>query len=237
MVKNKGSVLLYWKSSPEPTWKIPLRCNFPDRGQSLAPRHLETPLRPPIASFQSHHSDAMEGDYNLQDIFSFWDSQGSSPLRGTVTSSTGNALSLPSSVVSSAALNDTPRALSQHSHPRKLTFIQEADWDPEKTYSQDPPTHLHYSIEWRVTQNGRAFLRGTEPDVVLAPSCYWQRYLKAQAEDLVIMQTWSGSLWRAATLLVRRIMPHLSGWEGTYRRAIVTVGVETLGFCRFAALL
>jgi hypothetical protein len=237
MVENKGSVLLYWKSSPEPTWKIPLRCYFPDHRQSLTPRHFETPLRPPITSFQSHHSDAMEGDYNLQDIFNFWDSQGSSPLPGTVTSSAGNTLPLPSSVASSAAPNDTPRALSQYSHPRKLTFIQEADWDLEKTYSQDPSTYLHYSIEWRVTQNGRAFLRGTEPDVVLAPSCYWQRHLKAQVEDLVIIQTWSGSLWRAATLLVRRIIPYLSGWEGTYQRAIVTVGVEILGFRRFAALL
>jgi hypothetical protein len=63
--------------------------------------------------------------------------------------------------------------------------MQEADWDPEKIYSQDPPTCLHYLIEWKVTRNGRALSRGTEPDVVLAPSSYWQRHLKAQVEDLV----------------------------------------------------
>ena len=45
---------------------------------------------------------------------------------------------------------------------------------------QDPPTYLHYSIGWKVTLKGRALTRDTEPDVVLAPSCYWQRRLKAQ---------------------------------------------------------
>ena len=145
------------------------------------------PSRPAIISFQNHHSNAMKGDYNLQDIFDFWDSQGSSQLPGTVTGSAGNAPPLPSSVTSSAAPNETPRALSQgqYLHASKLTFMQEADWDPEKTNNQDPPTCLHYSIEWKVTRNGRAFSRGTEPDIVLAPSCYWQQHLKAQVEDRV----------------------------------------------------
>jgi hypothetical protein len=44
--------------------------------------------------------------------------------------------------------NDTPRALGwRHSHQAKLTFMQRADWDPDKAYDEDTPTCLYCSIE------------------------------------------------------------------------------------------
>jgi len=41
-------------------------------------------------------------------------------------------------------------SLQQQSDPKRLTFIKEADWDPEKTYNKDPAIYLCYSIEWKV---------------------------------------------------------------------------------------
>jgi len=90
---------------------------------------------------------------NLQDIFNFWDSQNLSQLAGTASSSGVDATPLPDSAAPSTTSNSTPRALSllQQSNPKRLTFIEEADWNPGKTYNEDPPTYLRYSIWWKVT--------------------------------------------------------------------------------------
>lgn len=37
----------------------------------------------------------------------------------------------------------------------KLPLLQLADWDREKTYDEDPPQCIHYSIEWKVTIKGK----------------------------------------------------------------------------------
>ncbi|KIW22018.1 uncharacterized protein PV07_12576 [Cladophialophora immunda] len=98
---------------------------------------------------------------------------------------------LPDPASPSTASNVTPRALSLRQQPNKrLTFIKEEDWDPEKTYDEDPPICLRYSIKWTVTVkretlNRRHLTSDTELDVVLAPGHYWERCLKARLADLV----------------------------------------------------
>jgi hypothetical protein len=63
--------------------------------------------------------------------------------------------------------------------------MQEAEWDPDQIYDEDPPCHLHYSIEWKVTLKGKAVSKDTEPDVVLAPGRYWQLILQDRLEELL----------------------------------------------------
>jgi hypothetical protein len=42
----------------------------------------------------------------------------------------------------------------------------------ERTYDEDPPRYIHYTIEWRVTVNNRAMSKDTEQDVIVAPASY-----------------------------------------------------------------
>ena len=123
----------------------------------------------------------MEEEYNLDDLFKFqdWASQQSTQLPHTAPGCGIGASPFPESIAASATPNETPRALSQQhcSYQAKLTFVQEAEWDPDQTYDSKPLSCLRYSIEWKVTLNGKAISKDIEPDVVLAPSYYWQLIL------------------------------------------------------------
>ena len=66
--------------------------------------------------------------------------------------------------------------------PEKLGLCQLTDWDEEKAYDEDPPTCIHYSIEWRVTVNKRMVSLDTEQDVVLAPALSWRLLLYHKLE-------------------------------------------------------
>ncbi|OJD24353.1 hypothetical protein ACJ73_04288 [Blastomyces percursus] len=58
---------------------------------------------------------------------------------------------------------------SQAPQADQLGFVPPTDWDPRRVYDEQPPTCIHYRIDWRVTLNNRAIVRITEPDVVTAP--------------------------------------------------------------------
>jgi hypothetical protein len=68
------------------------------------------------------------------------------------------------------------------SSPDKLKMLQLADWDKEQAYDGDPPSCIHYSIEWKVTVNNRVVSKDTEQDVVLAPASYWRKYSRIKPE-------------------------------------------------------
>src|SRR5207247_7006155 len=129
---------------------------------------------------------------SLTYIFNFWNSQNSSQLARTVSVTGVDVTALPNSAVPSMTSNATQRALSlqQQSNPKRLTFIKEADWHPEKAYNEDLPIYLRCSIEWKVmvkreTLNRRNVLSGMELGAVLAPVHYWERCLKTRFTDLV----------------------------------------------------
>ena len=69
--------------------------------------------------------------------------------------------------------------------PDKLQLLHIDEWDDENTYDEDPPSCIHYSIEWKVTLNGKLISKDTEQNLVLAPTFYWPRFLKPKLEKLL----------------------------------------------------
>ena len=130
----------------------------------------------------------MNSDYDLEHAFDFpeWASRQSTQRPGIARIVGVNASPFPESIAHISTPNETPRSLSHTPSESRLTFLQEADWDPEKIYDDDEyPSCLRYSIEWKVTMNGKAISRDTEPEVLVAPGCFWRRILQARLEELL----------------------------------------------------
>lgn len=71
----------------------------------------------------------------------------------------------------------------EHPHSNTLNFLKLFNWEEGISYDNDQPTCIHYSIEWKVTVNNQVVAKDTEPDLVLAPSVYWDEYLKQKLEE------------------------------------------------------
>jgi hypothetical protein len=69
--------------------------------------------------------------------------------------------------------------------PDKLKLLHIDEWDDENTYDEEPPSCIHYSIEWEVTLNGKLISKDTEQNLVLAPTFYWSQFLKPKLEKLL----------------------------------------------------
>jgi hypothetical protein len=59
------------------------------------------------------------------------------------------------------------------------------DWEEERAYDEQPPVCIYYSIEWKLALNKRVVVSDTEQNLVLAPSAYWDKFLKPKLERLV----------------------------------------------------
>ncbi|CAK41748.1 hypothetical protein CBS115989_3613 [Aspergillus niger] len=77
-----------------------------------------------------------------------------------------------------------PRA----SHTDKLPLLQYGDWVEGKTYDEDPPTCIHYWIEWKVTLNTKTVIKDTEQDLVLAPGFYWRLFLQPKLREKLCLK-------------------------------------------------
>ena len=66
-----------------------------------------------------------------------------------------------------------------------LRLLDFAEWEKEKEYNEDPPSCIHYSIEWKVRVNKRQVATDTEQDLVFVPRDYWPLTLKPKLETFL----------------------------------------------------
>jgi hypothetical protein len=70
-------------------------------------------------------------------------------------------------------------------HAGKLELLALDEWNENETYDEEPPSCLHYSIEWKVTLNNKLISKDTEPNLVLAPRFYWSLFLHEKLDKLL----------------------------------------------------
>jgi hypothetical protein len=107
-------------------------------------------------------------------VFDLTDSESALPE----TNATPNTGHHETPETSTPCLRNRPR-------PEKLTLLQLAEWDRDRTYDEIPPTCLCLTIGWKVTLNGKPITRDTEQDVVLTLPSYWELFLQPKLEKVV----------------------------------------------------
>jgi hypothetical protein len=102
--------------------------------------------------------------------------------------------------------------------------LQLADWSEDRAYDEQPPTCIHYSIEWKLTFNSKGIARDTEPNLVLAPNAFWSTVLQPKLEKLLRKKLPSNKSCRADNTTVsvagdrrdkKRIQAQASHWVQT----------------------
>ncbi|KAI9041044.1 uncharacterized protein KD926_007460 [Aspergillus affinis] len=88
----------------------------------------------------------------------------------------------------SPSLFEYPAPQTSVSRTDKLPLLQYGDWVEGKAYDEDPPTCIHYWIEWKVTLNTKTVIKDTEQDLVLAPGFYWRLFFQPKLREKLCLK-------------------------------------------------
>lgn len=126
----------------------------------------------------------MSSPYGSQDSFAYglYDQFKETQTQGTDVASEGL---VPDGSRDNTIGTDPSTQQRMPGQSEKLDFCPLSEWDKENTYDEDPPSYIHYLIEWKVTVNNRVVSKDTEQDVVLAPAVYWRIALQPKLEKLL----------------------------------------------------
>lgn len=70
-----------------------------------------------------------------------------------------------------------------------LGLLQLSEWDQDKSYGDDPPRYILYTMLWKVTRNGKRFARDTLADLALTPSAQWSRFTEPEIQKILQEQS------------------------------------------------
>jgi hypothetical protein len=94
----------------------------------------------------------------------------------------GNFHGTPSSPSNFSYLSSNRGLYTRYSTPslrlERLPLLGLDDWQEGRTYDEQPPICIHYSIEWKLALNKRVVSSDTEQNLVLTPSAYWDQFLR-----------------------------------------------------------
>ncbi|KAF4772737.1 hypothetical protein HER10_EVM0009053 [Colletotrichum scovillei] len=97
---------------------------------------------------------------------------------------------------SSSAPAVSSRAASQQPPGGRLPLLRLIDWDRFRSYDEQPPTCIHYSLEWKLTANNRTVSKDSEPNLVLAPGDFWDMTLQSKLSNLVTKKLAANKLFK-----------------------------------------
>jgi len=88
--------------------------------------------------------------------------------------------------------SDSPRvgpAADRPNGERALPLLRLSGWDSRKKYDKNNPECIYYDLRWKVSQRenirARHVCLDTDPDLVLAPSDFWQVNFQKRLEALL----------------------------------------------------
>ncbi|KAL5042235.1 hypothetical protein BDW71DRAFT_217086 [Aspergillus fruticulosus] len=67
----------------------------------------------------------------------------------------------------------------------RLGFFPLSEWERGGEYDQQPPRYVCYTVKWKMLLNNKPVGNVTEKDLVVAPSQFWEKYLKADLDNMV----------------------------------------------------